>query len=274
MTKGFFFCIFILASILLFDFVSVWRAGESTSEFQVIQIDAVTGATSCTDEDGDDYCAELGFDCDDTNPEVYPNAPEVCDGIDNNCNEIIDGGCDGCTDRDGDGYAVEGDLCGEVDCNDSDETISPDAEEICDDEIDNNCDEKTDEADLECQNFPTCTDEDDDGFCAEEDDCDDTDPLVNPDAEEICGDSTDNNCNAMVDEDCSCPVTLLLGDDTEGLNTLRIFRDETLLKTETGRTIVNLYYIYSPVVCKLLNSHTPIKKSSREFLKMLVSLLK
>ena len=274
MTKRFSLCIFILASVLLFDFISVWRAGETTRDFPLIQIDSVTGATGCTDIDGDGFCAELGFDCDDTNPEVYPNAPEVCDGIDNNCNEIIDGGCDGCTDSDGDGYAVEGDLCGETDCDDSNETISPDAEEICDDGIDNDCDGETDGADQECQNLPTCTDEDGDEFCAEENDCDDTDPFINPEAEEICGDNTDNNCNDLVDEDCPCPATLLLDDDAEGLNTLRIFRDETLLKTGSGRTIVNLYYMYSPVVCKLLNSHIPIKKSSRESLKMLVSLLK
>ena len=274
MTKRFSFCIFILAGILLFDVVSVWRVGESAPEFQFIQVDAVTGATGCTDVDGDGFCAELGFDCDDTNPEVYPDAPEECDGIDNNCNEIIDGGCAGCTDSDSDSYAVEGDLCGERDCDDSDETISPDEEEICDDGIDNNCDGKTDAADQECQNFPTCTDEDGDGFCAEEDDCDDSDPLINPQAEEICGDNTDNNCNDMVDEDCPCPATLLLGDDTESLNTLRAFRDEELAKTESGRTIVDLYYLYGPVICKLLRSHPQIKESGRESLKMLVSLLK
>jgi hypothetical protein len=273
MTKRFSFCIFILAGILLFDVVSVWRVGESAPEFQFIQVDAVTGATGCTDVDGDGFCAELGFDCDDTNPEVYPDAPEECDGIDNNCNEIIDGGCAGCTDSDSDSYAVEGDLCGETDCNDSDETISPDAEEICDDGIDNNCDGKTDAADQECQNFPTCTDEDGDGFCAEEDDCDDSDPLINPQAEEICGDNTDNNCNDMVDEDCPCPATLLLGEDTEGLNTLRTFRNETLSKTESGKTIVDLYYLYSPVICKLLNSHPRLKEKARESLEMLMPFL-
>jgi hypothetical protein len=263
-----------LAGVLLFDVVSIWRVDKSVSEFQPIQVDAVTGATGCTDVDGDGFCAELGFDCDDTDPEVNPNAPELCDGIDNNCNEIIDGGCDGCTDSDGDGYSLEDDLCGEADCDDSDETISPDAEEICDDGIDNDCDGETDAADQTCQDFSTCTDEDDDGFCAEEDDCDDTDMFVNTEVEEICGDNTDNNCNDMVDEDCPCPATLLLGDDTEGLNTLRIFRDETLSKTERGKVLVDLYYLYSPVICRLLNSHPQIKKSGRESLNILVSLLK
>lgn len=31
-------------------------------------------------------------DCDDTNPFIYPGSPEILDGIDNNCNEVIDEG--------------------------------------------------------------------------------------------------------------------------------------------------------------------------------------
>jgi hypothetical protein len=34
-------------------------------------------------------------------------------------------------------------------------------------------------------------------------DCDDQDPAVNPDAEEVCGDAKDNNCDEQVDEGCS-----------------------------------------------------------------------
>jgi hypothetical protein len=50
-----------------------------------------------------------------------------------------------CTDNDGDGYAAEGGRCGEVDCDDSDETVNPGGEEICGDGIDNNCDNVVDE---------------------------------------------------------------------------------------------------------------------------------
>jgi hypothetical protein len=36
-------------------------------------------------------------------------------------------------------------------------------------------------------------------------DCDDTDALVNPSADEICGDGIDNNCNGEIDENCDDP---------------------------------------------------------------------
>ena len=39
------------------------------------------------DEDG--FTEDQG-DCDDRNPDVYPNDPETCDGFDNDCNGIED----------------------------------------------------------------------------------------------------------------------------------------------------------------------------------------
>ncbi len=43
------------------------------------------------DEDGDG--SAYGSDCDDKNDKKYPNAEELCDDIDNNCDGIIDEGC-------------------------------------------------------------------------------------------------------------------------------------------------------------------------------------
>ncbi len=36
------------------------------------------------------YAVEIGGDCDDQNNAVFPNAPEICDGFDNNCDGQID----------------------------------------------------------------------------------------------------------------------------------------------------------------------------------------
>jgi hypothetical protein len=50
----------------------------------------------CEDEDGDDYgsgCA-AGEDCDDADPEVNPGMAESCDGVDQNCDSMIDNGCE------------------------------------------------------------------------------------------------------------------------------------------------------------------------------------
>jgi hypothetical protein len=42
----------------------------------------------CKDADGDGAVAAL--DCDDANATIYPGAVELCDGVDNNCNGVVD----------------------------------------------------------------------------------------------------------------------------------------------------------------------------------------
>jgi len=57
----------------------------------------VTEAPPFEDNDGDGFSpgSEPGYDCDDSDPEVNPDAEEVCwDDIDNNCDGTIDEGCE------------------------------------------------------------------------------------------------------------------------------------------------------------------------------------
>ena len=170
-------------------------------------------------------------DCDDSDPLVNPAAPEVCDGIDNNCRDGVDEGMGGTlfADSDGDGFGDPGvpiDACeggegavdNDLDCNDRDPDISPDAIEVCDG-IDNDCDGGTDDS-VEVVIYP---DYDGDGFgslafgistdsCSlspgyvyDGTDCDDFDASIHPAAVELC-DGIDNNCNLLIDEASEEPI--------------------------------------------------------------------
>ena len=103
------------------------------------------------------YNALVSGDCNDANPSINPVAVEVCDGIDNNCNSHID---EGYPDSDHDGFAdcvddfLDMDRDGfdyRVDCDDNNSLVYPGAPEICDNEIDENCDGKDEVClDAEC----------------------------------------------------------------------------------------------------------------------------
>ena len=116
-----------------------------------------TGDT-LVDADGDG--ALEGFDCDDNNPDIYPGAPEYCDGIDNNCNGILDDDTaeDALTwymDGDSDGYGeslITTESCAQpsgyvsdnTDCDDTNVNVNPGEMEICNDSLDSDCDSNLD----------------------------------------------------------------------------------------------------------------------------------
>jgi hypothetical protein len=167
-------------------------------------------------------------DCDDTQPGVNPDAIESCDGEDEDCNgEVDENAWDApiwYVDADGDGHGddvVVFATCAEPagysafadDCDDSDGSVHPGAEESCDD-IDEDCDGMVDEdaagamlwyADADADGFGEASEalracRAPSGYVADDQDCDDTQPGVNPDAIESC-DGEDEDCDGDVDVD-------------------------------------------------------------------------
>ncbi len=165
--------------------------------------------TSCCDNtvdndlDGYDQCN----DCDDANGAVHPNATEVCNGVDDDCDGLIDEDFD----SDGDGYATCSDDPSLRDCDDTNAGVNPGAAENCGVDgtgngIDDDCDGYIDEGCNPC----TTTDVDGDGYSQCDGDCNDTNPDVHPGATEVC-DGLDNDCNTFtvkncdVDDPCNFP---------------------------------------------------------------------
>jgi hypothetical protein len=171
--------------------------------------------------------ASNNTDCDDAKATVYPNAPELCDGVDNNCNGQIDEGTGNTyyRDADGDGYGnlslsikacsmPSGYVSNSTDCNDGDRKIFPGANEICDG-IDNDCNGLIDEGvtltyyrDADSDGYGTpaasirsCSKPP--GYVTNNTDCNDNNASVHPGMTEICGNGVDENCSGQADEKCT-----------------------------------------------------------------------
>ncbi len=139
-----------------------------------------TNASDCADDDGG------------RNPAV----PEVCNGVDDDCDGMLDGPGE---DDDGDGFADES--CGGTDCDDERAEVHPGAPELCDG-MDTDCDGTApdDELDLDGDTYVTST------TCMDATlrvgDCDDTVALSAPGASEACN-VADDDCDGAVDEGLS-----------------------------------------------------------------------
>ncbi len=221
------------ASLALLPLGLLWSggcedAGKTTETAQPCEGECCDDTTG--DCDGDGFFDSV--DCDDTDPEVNGGAEEICDNKDNDCDGLIDDQDDDLADgalyldADRDGYGdedvskigcddAEGWVQQAGDCNDTDDAVSPDAEEICD-LVDNDCDGLTDDEDDDVDGSTYYIDGDNDRYGTEEatviacsrpegyatvtGDCDDTDSSIYPDARDL-EDDVDNDCDGEIDED-------------------------------------------------------------------------
>ena len=175
-----------------------------------------SGAEPATPGHSNEFCPTVDHDldgdttsegdCNDADAQYNPGVAEIWyDGRDQNCDEWDD------NDQDYDAHA---DIAhGGDDCVDVNATVHPDADESCDG-IDNNCNGTIDGTEaVDRTNFYWDDDLDgfgsgeitsygctaSPGFVSNDDDCDDTDVDVHPDASEVCPDGVDNNCDSWVD---------------------------------------------------------------------------
>jgi len=215
-------------------------------------VDLSTGGTWHADGDGDGYgdaasatsaCVqpsgwvEDASDCDDGDASVNPDATEVCNGIDDDCDTAVDDadpsvdlstGGTWYADGDGDGYGdaassasscvqPSGTVTDATDCDDGDAAVNPAAAEVCNG-IDDDCDGHTDDADASVDLSTGGTwyeDSDGDGYgdasvpleacvqpagsVSDATDCDDDAAAVNPGATEVCN-GIDDDCDTDVDD--------------------------------------------------------------------------
>ena len=184
----------------------------------------------------------MAQDCDDSNAAIFPGNAELCDGLDNDCNTQIDEGVllTFYSDLDGDGYgspvssilacaAPSNYVDNTDDCDDNDNAQFPGAAEYCNGE-DDNCDGQTDESSaVDVQTWYYDADGDSYGnpgatlsqcyqatnYVAQAGDCDDDDPLQNPNATEYCN-NEDDDCNGAIDDNPEGELPFYLDSDGDG----------------------------------------------------------
>lgn len=218
--------------------------------------DPETEASSCSVIDNAEYddAVSEGGDCDDQDANVSPEALEICNEVDDDCDTFIDTLDDDVQgtvhwyleDQDQDGYgAADSEVlsCTQPtpdaidqggDCLDSNGDIHPGAPEICNG-IDDDCDGLIDDSDPNASpDILWYQDSDHDGYGADatatasctpppdsadnNTDCNDSDSAIHPGVLDVC-DNVDNDCDGAIDED---PPTWYQDLDGDGYGTANV----------------------------------------------------
>lgn len=133
-----------------------------------------------------DGITALDGDCNNFDSSIHPDAFELMDEKDNDCDGLVDEGT-GNADADGDGYFPS-----TGDCDEADPAIHPGQPDPVDG-VDNDCDGKVDELESE-------QDLDGDGYSPSLNDCDDTNANIHPSQYDAL-DGVDADCDGFIDED-------------------------------------------------------------------------
>jgi hypothetical protein len=169
--------------------------------------------------------SEIAEDCDDADPDVHPDAPEQCNGVDDDCDGVVDDDPELVTwhlDFDEDGFGdgdfekesclrPDGYVSNAADCDDANGAVSPTAPELCN-QMDDDCSGVADDGPrMECALGETveCTTE--------------------------CGTTGSAECTAecLVSPECEPPIEAcnFIDDDCDGVT------DEALLAASVAGTI-------------------------------------
>lgn len=192
--------------MLVFSFIFALTGCNADGSLNLDGGMGVDGGEKSTDADHDGYndATYGGTDCDDSDAAVNPGALELCDSVDNDCDDLVDGADNNNVgiwfgpDFDYDTYVDSVAIVAACDMSDFDEMV-----------------EKlgVDTAELDKWVEVPTVQYGSDGSLAYPD-CDDEDAMVNPWATESC-DGKDNDCNELVDDGVGTPSTWYADSDSD-----------------------------------------------------------